>query len=242
MLTTKPRFLITAFLALTALPASAGVIYSTGVDAGGVNPLYDTTTGSSRGVSMLELSSGPILILAESFSLSTSSAVTDLLVPLSQVSATGPFSTTRPLDFYILPDSAGLPESDQYGNPQGALYTGVSAAITGTAAGIYDIGMTGSTTLNAGTTYWLLAELPGSNPGPNAGNFGDEWYHYSASTKPGGYETAYNSGGWGAVGNPTMAFTLVNGTAATSSSTPEPASFMLLAIGTGFIVSVRRKI
>jgi hypothetical protein len=239
------QLLIGGFLTAAAIStASAGVIFTTGTDASGVDPAYTATGSPSSIKANVSITSGDIyLVYAETFSVATDSLATDLLVPLASFSATGPFSATLPLDFYIVPDVSGLPDTDSVGNPLDALYEGASAAPTSTTPSIFDVSLTGSDTLTAGATYWLLAKLPGSIPSNcpcngTSGNYTDVWYHNLSSTKPEGYDTDYNATGWGGVGNPTLAFTIED--TGGSSSAPEPATFFLIG-GALVLTGIYRK-
>jgi hypothetical protein len=207
------------------------------VDAGGVNPAFDTTGRYDR-TSVSETNWGDYVILADAFSPSVNSQVTDLLVPLSKFAATGTFSNAPPMDFYIVPDASGTPDSDPAGNPEGILYSGAASNLTSVTPTIFDVSMSGSATLTAGTTYWLLAKVPGLAPQHVAcpqGNstclwYDDAWSTYAESTVQ-SYESNAYASGWSGVSNFVPAFTLENGTAGTGAATPEPASFLLAGCG-----------
>jgi hypothetical protein len=223
------QFILTTLLVITASSASAGVIFTTGLGSSGNNPAFDTTTGIHKDVPVEENSTGQYLILADPFSLAADSTATDLLVPLS-LEGTGTFGNGPELDFYIVADESGLPDSDTAGNPVAALYSGSATGITGTTPAVYDVSLTGSATLTAGTTYWLLAKTPGTSPGtpcaPSCGLTVDEWYNNYSSTKATGYLSDFGASGWADVTNPTMAFTIEGGSAA-----PEPSTFLMLIGG-----------
>jgi hypothetical protein len=232
------RFLAFGLLAIfsTALPVAAEVIYTTGLGTGD-NPAFDAS-GVNHDVAMQENSLGVFTIIADPFSLVADSTATDLLVPLSLLSTTSPFNNGAEVDLFIVPSNPSnlsTPDSDAGGNPLGALYHGSAAAITLTTGSIFDVSLTGSATLTAGVTYWLLGKTPGTSPGPGCSastpcaRSDDEWYNNNSSPQNG--ELADRGNGWGPAGRPAVAFTLEGSTTASPSDAPEPASFLLLSTG-----------
>jgi hypothetical protein len=132
------------------------------------------------------------------------------------------------LDFFILSDASGLPDTDAYGNPQNTLYSGAATGISSTTPTIFDVSLSGSATLTAGTQYWLEARLPGTASCTTGCNNQDvSWFQNYSSTKPVGYDTLLGNAGWAGVSNHTMAFALEDNSSSTA-STPEPASIFLI--------------
>jgi hypothetical protein len=218
-----------ALFIMAGLPACANVIFTTGLGTSGDAPVFDLSNKSGP----LSTSSDNV-IFADHFSLASDSTATDLFVPLSL--PTGTVFHGGEVDFFIVTDVSGLPDSDSWGNPVGALYTGDATGISSTTPAIYDVSLSGSATLTAGTTYWLMAKVPGPNPCGACSNKADDWYENAGATNSSLF-TQFGASGWDNTGNPPEAFTLDNN--AVSASTPEPASFMLFSLGGALVLLSR---
>jgi hypothetical protein len=209
-----------ALFIVAGLPACANVIFTTGLGTSGDAPVFDTRNKSGP----LSTSSD-VVTFAEPFSLTSDSTATDLFVPLSL--PTGTAFKGGEVDFSIVTDASGLPDSDSWGNPVGVLYSGDATGISSTTPAIFDVSLSGSATLTAGTTYWLMAQVPSPNPCGACSNKADDWYENASATNSILF-TQFGAAGWDNTENPPEAFTLDNNA---SASTPEPSSFLLFTLG-----------
>jgi hypothetical protein len=221
-----------AILGLLALPLAATPIYTTGLVTGGTNDNPDFTNDNLHASSSFgDYASGPFQTIAEAFTLSASSQVTDVLAPLAQYSATGSFSHDQYGTFYIIADLNGLPDTDVNGALNNTpFYSGSITPPSSTSASIVDVSMSGTATLEAGVQYWLVGRMAANNSGVNETL---RWYRNNNAPYP--YATSYvynigNNTGWSSNTNAPLAFSLENSGAAEVAS-PEPASLTLLGSG-----------
>jgi hypothetical protein len=226
-----PSFIAALVLIVAALPVSAGVLFTTGLSTGN-NPAF-TATGSGRDIELEQSSIGQYLVIADPFTVTANATATDLLVPLSLAGSSSPFNNGAVVDFSIVSSVSGAPDADFEGNPISPLYTGAASGITGTTGAIYDVSLTGTATLAAGTTYWIIAKEPGTSPVPGC-SFNstctatyDYWYNNTSSTNSPADLTDFEDG-FGAPNPQTNLAVTVEGNAV-SSATPEPSSLILLA-------------
>jgi hypothetical protein len=218
-----------ALAAIVVAPASAGVIFTTDIDpnaANGADPLYSSSSKSILGTD----SQGRYVLFAEVFTLASDSVATDVLAPLARFSNS---FATNAVDFFIVADNAGLPNTDSVGNPTSPLYSGeTSTTVSSTTPSIFDVTLTGSATLTAGTDYWLISKLPGTVPCTGTCPTQDvNWYRNPSSSKPAGYLSSNLDQPWLNPGNPTFAFTIEGTAPGDSPATPEPATYFLMGVG-----------
>lgn len=205
---------------------SADVLYTTGLGTSGNDPVYSTSSHN-----LISDTTGGYELFADSFTVTQNSTATDVLVPLARFGSTyiGPT-----VDFYILADSGGAPDTDQFGNPNAPLYSGAATGITTTTPTVYTATLTGTATLTPGTTYWLEGKFPAC---PCTQYQADKWY---ANSSVNGFDVNSYSSGWSGNSGFTPAFTL-EGTAA-GSPAPEPGSAFLIGIALSGAALASRKL
>lgn len=211
--------LLACFLFTAAAQSKADTIYSNL----GPGQTFDAAQASVFGHS----SNGNTYVLAYTFVPTETATLTDAELAIARIAAPGP----APVNVYI--------ESNVGGQPGAVLDMLAPAGNVGFTPSLVDFTCAACSELQAGTTYWIVAQV--SDPALSV-----SWYYTGSNNSPGGSapaalnKTDSATGPW--TGNTsTITVFEVNGTEVTP--VPEPPSGLLLAsgiVGLAVMVGVRK--